>query len=388
MSDFNEAIIEGVMEPWQKACEESPFPWMATPELRAGWLKGVESKDPAVALSSAVGLARCAQLNVEEEKMVNLFFIEMTENVAADMLLLDLLFTGATPPLALAETFIGPNIKARPCPSPVFWPLLAAYLRHPFNARLAELMLQPGSGEPLPLLVYNALANPRSPFPQNLPKLPDTAPLPVCDTMWFEALRVFHPLNPRPSPEQLRNAVERFAFFMRWDFTQEQFREAAQNIPLEAPYLFAKLDHPCAAAGPAPVFDPLNPSLEALRFFFRDCTVCAIHRFYNPLLNFPWLVEEIASTRDPGAFMGLLLIGHAPLQIKNHPVLDKMASNAIVRRHPAWIMEEFYKVLNKFKTVGGTEEQLFEIREECEKKLGLDSEEKGEAAAAEGDTSS
>lgn len=323
MSEFGKAFMELVVGPWHKQCLRADFPWMATPELRKKWIEGIASTDSTTSMSCAIGLARCANPSSEEFQTVNQFFAVTPENVVSDIVVLDLLLTGAAPPVVLADTFFMPKMSAKPLPPPFFWPLLAAYLRHPANAPIAKAIL---ATESVPsIAVYCSLANPSQSFPEK--RFWGT---------WYNALKIFHPLMSKSSKTLLQSEIERFAFFMRCDFTKEEFLQASRDMLLEDPFLFVQLHHPCAFYGHCPQYDPKNPSAEALKYFAHDYPVCSLYRYYNPLLNYPWMSEDVAASEDDGILMGLLLVGSVPMQMENRRVTDKKKLMGFVREHPAW----------------------------------------------------
>ncbi|MFZ5805834.1 MAG: hypothetical protein ACOY3I_01310 [Verrucomicrobiota bacterium] len=338
MSSFAETLMELVVGPWQKHCSNAEFPWMAKPELRQRWLGAITSSDPSTSLSAAIGLARCAQPSFDEFKAVNEYFAHPPSDVTTDIVILDLLLTGGTPPIILAETFFLPNLNAKPAPTPLFWPFLASYLRHPANAEVAKMILALENAPSI--AVYNALANPCLPSPEKYPQ-----------NRWFHALKVFHLKTPSPKEDTLLTDLERFAFFMRCDFPKDRFLQLSRDMLLEDPFFFAQLNHPCAFAGPHPEFDPTNPNAEALKYFSNDSPVCSLYRYYNPLLNYPWMAEEIASSEDDGVFMGLLLVGSAPLQIEHHHISQRKTITPIIQDHPAWEINLLNKFVDKLAEV-------------------------------------
>lgn len=323
MNTFAQVFVEQVVAPWQKHCAGNEFPWEATPELRKKWLGGIASSDPATALSSAIGLSRCAKPNDEELTTVNKYFSQPPPDITTHWVILDLLLTGASPPVVLSESFFMPNMKTKPVPSPLFWPFLSSYLRHPSNSELSKNML---TIDTIPAIaLYNAYANPLLPFPEKHPENP-----------WLNALKIFHPKTPLPEISSFKSPLERFAFFMRCDFPRDKFLELSREVILDDPYFFAQLNHPCALSGAPPEYDPQNPSLKAIQHFANDTPVCSLYRFYNPLLNYPWMAEDIASSQDDGVFMGLLLMGSAPLQMEQYHALERKNIAPLIQQHPAW----------------------------------------------------
>lgn len=328
MSAFSDIFSRSVVDPWQKKCQEAEYPWMATPELRQEWLKGVSSKDANISLSMAIGLARCAQPSFEEFQALTLYFSNLPQNIIPDDLVLELLITGATPPLVLLDVVFTPHLSKKELPPPTFWSFYANYLRHPFLSQLAQVLLKKAPDILLKIAIYNLLANPAVPFQWPIPH--------EALSPWTHALKIFHPMHPKPDFASLQTNLERFAFFMRCDHTQREFISLVEKNPLPKPFYFCQTDHPSLFQGRPPLYDPWNPNKEALRYFGIESEVCALYRFYNPLLNYPWLVEDIIQTEHRGPFLGLLLMGHASTQLERQSVIEDAELLELVALHPCW----------------------------------------------------
>lgn len=338
MSAFGRTFVDDVVIPWKEACEQAPKPWEATPGLRKEWLEGIGSASSTRATACAIGLARCANLEMAEFQAVNGYFDQLPEGVLPDKTALDLVLTGASPPVTIGEGAIRPMLESDELPPAEWWPILATFLRHPAHLAVAQGMLEAQEGAFIGY--YNALANPTLYFPAEFP--PGMGGRSMA---WLRALKYFHPRAPKPDWRDLYTYFDRFAFFMRCDFEKEEFAQLCRDVLLEQPFVFAQAEHPCAEKGRCPEHDPRNPSLEAIEFFSGEGKVSALYRFYNPLLNYPWFCEQIAGEEEVGTLMGLLLMGHIPVNLSRGQVSRYPKILSLLYNHPAWEVNLFQRAV-------------------------------------------
>jgi hypothetical protein len=334
MSEFDAVFSELVLWPWQKACLDADHPWQGTPDLKSKWRACINDEDPCVSLCGALGLSRCSSLDSPDELLINEYFRAPKDEVVPTAVLLMLLLTGGTPPVVIWEAFLASLFKPDIFTEPPYWHYLSALLRHPRMKTLAEASLKNVSTIPFQNFIchLNPMIEPSfdpSFFSGH--------------RAWFEAVRVFHPMRKRMPLERIPDGdLARFAYFLRTDFDQDEFRGATRSILLEEPFFFAQLHHPCAHQGRAPSFDPLNPSKEALEYFSTETPVCSLWRFYNPLLTSPWMMEDVASTRKEGLYMGLLLLGFPSMESAGHSVFDRASLRPLIETHPSWVLGSTY----------------------------------------------
>jgi hypothetical protein len=329
--EFITAFLEIVINPWKTACENAEYPWLATPELREKWMQGMESEDDITAFCSAVGVCRCAQLNEEEFLLANEVFFEFDSETYISVPILEILCTGASPPPALLKLF---SNESQNSDALIKGTVIFMFLRHPYNSESAKNMPIKDAWGPF----YSCIANPCNGFVPFEEKIRDEEGF--ADNPWVNALRIFHPLNPRITDASLlKNELEKIALLLRCDFTKEEIRKLTSDIQLHPDYDSILTAHPCLFQGPAPIFDAWNPLSAALRYFSQDSVVTRFQKIYNPLLQWPWQSYEDPFEEWP-CVMGGLIIGHCGSDFFSETFADKM-NLKIACEHP--VMHESIK---------------------------------------------
>lgn len=339
MSDILQAFFtDQILEPWKEACTNAPFPWEATPELRRQWLALARSPGKHVALSGALALARCSRLTSEEKEAVNRLFLDIPQEILPEEVILQILLTGGSPPSILYDTIFSPLMNSGELPPDGYWTFFGHFVRHPIYVEQSETVLQLEQC-PLPLY-YNAFINPAR-------KAAPITPEQEANILWLKAAHIFHSSSARVQLSSLKTDLERFALLMRCDFTIADFLGISSSFTLDEPFIFAQTDHPCQFSGPAPIYEHDNPSLEAIRYFSGTDSVSALYRFYNPLLNFPWEMEDILTSDHHGILMGLLLMGYMPHHITAHRVIDYPNLVSAIQQHPAFIWDMLVQMIQR-----------------------------------------
>lgn len=346
---FDDLLIDVVLAPWQNACAAAEFPWQATPALRARWLGLIEDRDQDVALAGALGLARCAGLTARECAGVFDFFSRANEFPLPPVSLAAYLVTGASPSTLIWDLYCRPLLAARQPPPTTVWHLVMAMLRHPCAGGFSHLIASDPDVGGLPHVSYGAACN---------PLMEDKSVAGEQKGVWWEALNVFHPLQPRLAPAQMpAHPLLRFAYFLRVDFTSAEYQEASALLPLEDPFFFCHSFHPCLTQGRAPNFDPRNPCRAALEFFGVEAPVAELWRFYNPLLIHPWLMESVGSQQDPGPYLGLLLLGAPAVEASRYRLYDQPGWRSLIELHPSHNLQFRRKVSGGHDSTNSTRSQ-------------------------------
>jgi len=292
--------------------------------LRAKWCQETYSPDIIHGLGGAMGLARCSRLNEEEIYAINRFFLENLKLPISQTLVVQFLLSGATPPLALFPTYFNPILGGDIIPPPIFWKLLAAFIRHPSYASLADQV--GGIGIPGPFIRHLVMANPA----QSQLRMDQYA----MGHQWFRALFYLR-MTKQELPKVLPDGeLETLGMLLRTDYTPKEFAALCRSAFLNEETLFINSEHPCLQSK-APAFDPSNPDTAALAYFSKNGLVCSIWRYLNPLLCLPWLVESISETQDAGAYLCLALIGMPIFGQTQHPAYDTVSLRTLLEDHPS-----------------------------------------------------
>ena len=327
MSHFGQVFLDAVVEPWHEACTSAAYPWMATPELRQEWFKGMRSGDDLTSMSSAIGLARCARLNPAEMDSVHRYFARTPDDIIPDEVILDLLLTGASPPGILAYTAFKPLLDEDLSPFPSYWTYLADFIRHPASYQFASAVLQ--HPEMPSIILYNACANPLTYVePEKMP-----TGLNEGEAHWFNAIgkmKGFYTEAFAPVSD-----LDFLAHLLDCSKGQDDMIHFHRKNLLPPHLLPLRQDHPCLHKDACPDHDPRNPSRKVIEYFASPGSISALHRFYNPLLNYPWLEEDITETADGVELLGLLLLGYCPSHF-HHMLRNDANLFPWVEKHPSW----------------------------------------------------
>ncbi len=355
----DEALLEGRMNeevfyPWQEACMQQQHPWRATPELRRQWLHLAQSQSRLDREIGVVALCRCSQLQQDEQIAIAHFFDEGTNFSHLPAIpAVQLVLAGASPPPYLFAAYFS---EATPnqliLHDPVAKMLLSMLTRHPANKWLSEefanqqdiLMhvagatygLNPLMSRPLlqrlldstnPWIRGSALANPAVPFD--------------------EAFALVKREQPLDFP----------AIGLRPDLTPAQWNRIADAHLLEDTFLFIMLEHPAAQGEEPPPVDWADPSIDAMRYFSDQNHLGALWRWWNPLLNPPWIQDSIESIPEPGPALAFLLFGAPSEFFDGSPILDDPLVRRLIQQHPDFVSRAYMSAkeqgkLNEIPTSG------------------------------------
>ena len=264
--------LETVLKPWWAACQNSQFPWIATPHLRKQWSRMLSSEDPVMAYVGAFALARVANPSKDERIVIETFFTRYTDDPLPPELVVRSLLDGATLPylfLQAAFDYWLATVTSETLPAIAV--LASRFYRHPDSLWVSHI----DTKDLLPFIRLACAANPRFPA-QSDPQ-----------TEWETALALF---KGAPFSQATHTSdFLRFAHMLRTDIPGDDLRFLIEMAALAEPYASVINAHPALMYGVAPSFDPTNPSLDAIRYFSRpENPVCSIWRTYNPLLSLPW----------------------------------------------------------------------------------------------------
>jgi hypothetical protein len=287
--DLDEAFNQTVIIPWNTAARNVEDPWNAPASVLESWSKGLYSKSPLDRFVSAVGVFRCANGDDYRFEATRAIAESVSEVPISTATLIDLLLCGARPP----EDFLLALFTAEmPHPSDRLLGQYVRFLRHPG-------VFVPDYPLPCPLDFFSSL-NPRA---------ADAHPLGNYGK-WGDAVLAFKDPSSSAEPEGL-SLVGR-ALSCDQSATDVRRTLADSSFPAECIPVF--LDHPVLTVGPAPPFDPVNPSARAIRYFLRPDPVCSLMRFFNPLLCSPWLMDVVVPCEDPGLLCAAGVLG-APISL-------------------------------------------------------------------------
>lgn len=329
-SKLDSLMTREVMGPWQQECLDATHPWEATPALRTKWLDQLRTGDAVEALAGAIAISRCARLTDIELEAANRYFVTLESMPIAKALIYSFLLSGASPPLAIYPTYFNPILCANESPPAGFWDLFASFVRHPFYANLGSLVLN--IGLPGPFVPYLIMTNPAG-APKFLPAFQDD--------IWFRSLFYFR-IRKTELPSEPQAELSEMAILLRTDATRLEHTRRCREAALDESLLFIQTEHPCLFQGAAPEFDPTNPDRDAIRYFGADGGVCSVWRYHNPLLNYPWLVDNIAETDRGGIYLALSLLGMPVTSSRSHPVYDSTGLRSLLDTHPSSVLAERY----------------------------------------------
>lgn len=314
MMNLDEAFLNEVVSPWNKLSRGFERPWEAHERVLDKWSEGLCSSDPLRRFVSAVGTFRCVNghdLHFEGTRAL----AETADIVGIDVLtLIDLLLCGAT----LPEEFLLALFTAElPRPSSRLLGLYCRFLRHPGGSAEKSTLPDP--------LGFFAALNPKTAF-DGMDDYGD----------WGAGVRNFRSRTPNPKPTE---AMEIIGTLLRCDVGPGEIRRLIAHETFPAQCIPVFIDHPVLSANAAPVFQPENPSLAAISYFYRPDPVCSLWRYWNPLLCSPWLLDSVSPCEDAGLLCAAGILG-APVSLMNLPkgAADSDLLRRLLNTHPSMIL--------------------------------------------------
>lgn len=339
IAECEQLFVETVIEPWKEACARADSPWLATPWLRsqfAAMLSG--SGDPVAEMVGFLGLARVANLKAKEYELVNSFYARSLERELHANLFLDLILTGASPPVALLNGYFKLVLAREEIPPPLFWHYLSRFIRHPFFGQSARNLF--GSPDlPWALLEHLIGCNPDGDLDHR-----DTSG----DNRWINAIAGFRSTSEQEKP-QASDVLGFLGRLLRVDQTVKELTVIYQNVGLNECLLDTESGHPVQRFGRVPDYRTSQPSKEAIEYFDGAGIVASAWRYYNPLLRAPWNYEEACRNGVPyhvadflsRAFFGMPVFWWDSSALRNFPDLA-----AQILSHPSAPLARFYSTLS------------------------------------------
>ncbi len=291
---LDDIFSTAVLEPWQKACSDSPTPWAAPRSLRQYWREMTESSSVDEALCGALALIRTSSISDEERAIVERFFNKKDSlGDFSPLLVASMLLSGANLPHLFLQSYISLSLNDS---SPLqIWELLSRYLRHPATALFEREKMFPLP--PLPRVAFLLDANPLRP-----------AGLDSKLGVWGTCQVQFKGPRSRPSPSSPELVL--LAHTLRCDWGSSELKEWLSNSCLPRRISTELSFHPCLSR-PCPHIDHLNPGIHAIEFFSGSDGVSRVWRFYNPLLILPWLMDPTPASTELER-IGCLMLGDIP----------------------------------------------------------------------------
>lgn len=261
-SSQDRLIATRVEHPWQEACVESPYPWLATEGLKEEWIRLIQhGATLEERIAGVTGLGRCAGLTPIEQSIVENFLLNEELETQWEQMARRLV-QGAYCPGAFWTCYFLPNLGSDD--SPLFHHLMGSWLRNPARAEIAQTMLG-DCNELSSWLRFCCFINPKVSLASITPK-----------NEWEEAyLAALEQKNSSP--------------LLTWFF-----RASADFYPSEWERLLPGDLYEIGAAfvdGDLNQYDPANPSKDAITRACKDGIGNALRRYRNPLLCPPWLRE-------------------------------------------------------------------------------------------------
>lgn len=308
MSESSRSSLSGIIQEnylpvWQARNMDAEFPWILPADLKDAWVRNV--KDGSInSLAAAIMLSRSAGLDDDTRAFLETYYLrEMGDPPIPADTLAAVLLAGATPPWRWIASFLQ---FANQAISSARVELLWKSLRHP--------------DAPVPLIESS-----QSPlrFPASLH--PDAD---VPDDPWGQAAASLCGKCAPPETE-----LGRMAGFLLCNVDSVAITDRIQYTPV--PLIFTATSHPGRSMGPSPPVNPRCPSMEAIRYFTSNYSVCAIHRYLHPLLVQPWQMTVIEPPQTWGALACIGLAG-APIALFRDPVETCVPwLSELLRSHPS-----------------------------------------------------
>lgn len=322
---LDDVLQESVFSPWKKLCQDSPFPWRATPDLRLEWRGMILSSESEVAMAGAIALSRTSRLSEEEFEEVENYFNNLGGGQISPETLAMVLLSGASPPHLFIQSFLTLCLLDQEgWGDSFYWSLFSSYVRHPHSAGLpvGRMFVDGQNGK----IQYLLKCNP----------MDDTTGW-ASRGNWFSALRCF-----RKGEEELRagrkTEIAVIAKSLRVDSNPTMLRKSIEVLCLDSVIERSLAEHPVLrTGGGCAEFDHTDPSRESIDFFSGSDDVSKIWRFYNPLLIPPWMMEPLDVKETPLLYIGKLLCGMIPRGTYSGPA--KTVVGRILIGHPFLILD-------------------------------------------------
>ena len=305
LNDVEDLLITEALQPWQDHARDAWTPWTASEELKARWIEMIISgKNDVAKAAGFLALARVAELNTNEQRLLAEFYIGYEISPGNLNLFVDFLLTGANPPLALWQGYFRKVLQKDEPPHPHFWEQFSAFMRHPaYGAALEQF-----ASVRLPPLVIGMLLlnNPcvgdtRLRFRQELSN-PWVAAAFVSTLQAGEALAL-----------DLDDQLIGLSAFLRTDYTAQEFRQLKLKANLADAFSLFELEHPCRTLGACEAFNPVNPHANAIIYHGCGGRVAGLLKYRNPLLNYPWITDSALRLKGQAdIFFALCLFGMPP----------------------------------------------------------------------------
>lgn len=318
MKEIEAIFNKEVLGPWQESCKDARLPWNSTDKLRRKWLNMMIG-EPDMAVCGALGLTRCSNLEQKEIDAVEDFFSKQNELVPPQVLSV-MLVTGGYLPKSFALGALQSQVEEYGTTDLRLWNYVSMVFRHP------SFSIQDNSFKGS-YFDFLTAANPSTRFNLDF------------DNQWANALKIF---KSKEKPSIPTKSLSKFAYFMRSDFTKEEFWKETSIAFLDEPMFYVLIEHPCHYNGEAPEYDPCSPTNDAIRFFSGNNQVSLSWRFYNPLLKLPWNFEFFDHSTSPGIFLSMLMFGHPVTAINDNPILSFPHIFTLIGEHPSCMLLKSY----------------------------------------------
>jgi hypothetical protein len=245
---------------------------------------------------------------------------------------MDLILTGAAPPLFFGVAYINHLLTQELNPWSCY--VVMSLLRHPAALAVAEEFLKQ---EKLPeFLVHACVSNPLLDASSALQARPEFA-----ENQWVKAMRILHPLTPKPTSIDKASPMEKFAALLRVDWNKKEFLALSHAIVLDDPFNSLLVEHPCLFEPACPPIDHTNPNKAVIEYFCQDNLVKTVHQYYNPLLNYPWYAPYDAYNEHEIFLFSLLVFNHPMLNMSDlftKPILKQKTED-----HYTMLLVNYFK---------------------------------------------
>jgi len=230
--------------------------------------------------------------------------------------LADALLSNASPPHMFIRAVIG--VAGSQPPSAALYDLLARYMLHPSSADVPFPEVT-NMGAPISRwMAYLQSANALMSF--SLPY----------SSVWTDALYAFKTGETPPKSHPLTA----FALLMRCDTPMPVIKKMEIFSPLGGRYDVLYSEHPSLHGGPCPPFNPVSPSMAAIRWASSPSRVTAIWRYHVPTLIPPWVVDKIEHMDDPVVKLAMHVLGAPVFPQSNVATSDPLWAETF-RLHPS-----------------------------------------------------
>lgn len=323
---FDTLYTNEVERPWSEHKSELNRPWRAPEHLRKNWLRLLESSQDVAQTVGAVALCRTIGLTLEESEAVDCFWKRPFPTTICPDIIVCLLVTGGTPPPSLWHSYFLDNYESMRGNVPAsWWLLLAWFLRHPANGRLArDILVQQEHLADCPwrkFIVWQAQLNPLAKSRE------------ADANSWMQAATLFHPSEHTPR-YPLGSDLNILGYALRW-FLPEKRPLMIQPFHTGLRSLLALRKE--VSAIPLAAESMMDPSREALlKVEAAPAQIAELWRYYTPILRWPWDEPVLPDSENPAYAMALGILGYPPFRLllqdwENDPDLD-----VFWREHPCF----------------------------------------------------